>query len=72
MNAAPASSFLEDLKSYAQQAVLVRRAVAASPADRALAEALREHIARFRTRPDASAHAMPAPRGHGSKNSKLP
>lgn len=43
--------FLEDLKSYARQAVLVRRAAASTPADRALAEALREHIGRFRPRP---------------------
>jgi len=43
------ASFLNDLKSYAQQAVLVRRAATPSPEDHALADALNEHISLFQS-----------------------
>jgi hypothetical protein len=47
----PAASFLEELKTYAQTAVRVASAAARDDTDRALADALRAHIARFRPRP---------------------
>jgi hypothetical protein len=43
----PELSILEDLKSYAQQAVLVRRSAVGTEAGRNLADALGEHIGHF-------------------------
>jgi hypothetical protein len=56
------ASFLDDLKSYAQQAVLVRRAVTISPENHALADALNLHISLFQSTaaPEETLRAPPS------------
>ena len=67
-------SFLDDLKSYAQQAVLVRRAATVSLEDQALADALNQHISLFQSsgaleeNPRAASSICPSKKSNQTNN----